>query len=504
MLMYEKSFDVFSEEFVKAKIIKDEGIFYMKKLEKAFVNIVARVEGLDASNYKRSRLKERMQKHFPQLVFFVPRSRNKSEIVYCGNVKASSIVEEVVQGETSQSSSADNEEETYCLFGPPKTLKRDVYNTALFLKGELESKRNVKWYDTWPPVASEINGDNVRKLVSPALFNFFAWVLGFSDEPEDTDYVGLDEKEAVKVFSICQDLLNVYSGGKIQTPKSLSLAMAVRQISGCSSLITMLNGMGHCVSLPSTMAYDSGLAQLAMNKSTSVPKEFVSGKHINLVYDNIDFKEDANKQTHVTNGIIIQELVEDTTSEHEQEQSYVPIKKTQRTVVLPTSTVTSYNIGVKITPAFDCSALEPSQIASQNQNKASARAEMIDFIYTIIKKFANDDDLWPGWTGFNTLLRQDKIPPMSRIGYLPIIDASPTEYSTLHEVLIRSVKILNDLKLQQAVLVFDEALYAKIQHIRWKNQEFCDRFIVRLGEFHACMSFLSTVSKLFEEAGLKV
>ena len=32
----------------------------------------------------------------------------------------------------------------------------------------------------------------VKTLVSPLLFNFMAWMLGFSDDPEDADYIELD------------------------------------------------------------------------------------------------------------------------------------------------------------------------------------------------------------------------------------------------------------------------------------------------------------------------
>ena len=82
-------------------------------------------------------------------------------------------------------------------------------------------------------------------------------------------------------------------------------------------------------------------------------------------------------------------------------------------------------------------------------------------------------DPWPGWTGFNTLIRQSNIPNVSQAGYLPNMDASPTEFSTLNEV-------MNKLQLQQTVLVYDEAVYAKIQLIRWKEQIFYDRLFVRL------------------------
>ena len=80
------------------------------------------------------------------------------------------------------------------------------------------------------------------------------------------------------------------------------------EISGCASLITLLNGLGHCVSLPSTMAYDSAIAQSSIDSSSIVPKGFVPKEYVNLVYDNIDFGEEITKQTHVTNGIITQKV----------------------------------------------------------------------------------------------------------------------------------------------------------------------------------------------------
>ena len=76
-----------------------------------------------------------------------------------------------------------------------------------------------------------------------------AWLLGFSDDPEDAQYITLEEKTTAKTFSLCQDLIYAGNKGRVQTPKSLALAIAVRQISGCSGLINILNGFGHCVSL---------------------------------------------------------------------------------------------------------------------------------------------------------------------------------------------------------------------------------------------------------------
>ena len=106
---YGKSFDVFCEEFVKEKLIKQENIFYMKKLKKEFVKTVKRVENEDAAGYRTFRLKERLRKRFAQLVFHRPKVRTRSDIVYSeclskGSVAESFIGDDMVTSQSSQES----------------------------------------------------------------------------------------------------------------------------------------------------------------------------------------------------------------------------------------------------------------------------------------------------------------------------------------------------------------------------------------------------------------
>lgn len=183
-------------------------------------------------------------------------------------------------------------------------------------------------------------------MVPPLLFNFIAWILGYSDEPEETRYVDMDEKLTIKVFSICQDLIYNKSKGKSPTPKSVALAMSVRQISGCSGLISILNGLAHCDSLSSNLAYDT---TLAINTSDNIPRGFVAEEAINLVYDNIHFQEDIKEQTHVTNGIITQKITGENPSAPNR---MTGIKKSQRSLQVPQSDIMPFTIGTRKTPHF--------------------------------------------------------------------------------------------------------------------------------------------------------
>eukprot|EP00795_Rhopilema_esculentum_P009955 gene9955-18567_t len=58
------------------------------------------------------------------------------------------------------------------------------------------------------------------------------------------------------------------------------------------------------------------------------------------------------------------------------------------------------------------------------------------------------------------------------------------EVYTVNTTLKKCIAMTDKLTLQCAVVVFDEAVYCKAQMIRWKNQEFLDRVVVRLGDFH--------------------
>ena len=166
-------------------------------------------------------------------------------------------------------------------------------------------------------------------------------------------------------------------------------------MSGCSSIISVLNGLGHCVSLSSTMAYDTAIAQFNIETSTFVPNEFVPNEAVNLIYD-INFGEEIKKQTHVTNGIITQKII----SEDLQigPQNKPNIRKSQSSLEARQSFNTPFTIGNKKTRKFH----DKGRLITTTS--AGEMAERLDFAYVLVKKVepSQGDFLLPGWTGFNT------------------------------------------------------------------------------------------------------
>ena len=138
-----------------------------------------------------------------------------------------------------------------------------------------------------------------------------------------------------------------------------------------------------------------------------------------------------------------------------------------------------------------------------NSNTVSAaedNARKVDFSNILCKSLVKEDSgIIPSWTAFNTKLDNEP-KSLSNITY----NAPITEISTVHTILKKCTEMVNKLSLQCAVVVFDEAVYCKAQMIRWKNQEFLNHLVVRLGEFHMAMSFCSGIAKIFKDGGLQV
>ncbi len=54
------------------------------------------------------------------------------------------------------------------------------YHAAMQIRNKLENIKGLKV--PWPPLSSDLGNENAEGMVEPILFNFFAWVFGFSDE----------------------------------------------------------------------------------------------------------------------------------------------------------------------------------------------------------------------------------------------------------------------------------------------------------------------------------
>lgn len=174
-----------------------------------------------------------------------------------------------------------------------------------------------------------------------------------------------------------------------------------------------------------------------MTTETNIPKDIVKNKFTCLVFDNDDFPEDSRNQTHVLGGIAIQR--ESAISESVVQPP--KRKKGRRSLQAPPTILLPYNLGKKKTPSF---AIDDERLNEEYFLDDQVDARTLDFAYILMKVYQPQVDVLPGWTGLNMLEHRLEIPPVSKICYLPIVDGSPSDYSTLYTALQQSMKIADE------------------------------------------------------------
>ena len=377
-----------------------------------------------------------------------------------------------------------------------------MYFTALEVRKLLTESKGVD--SEWPPDSHDLTLSLARQSIPVKLYNFLAWCLGFSSDHVENQMVDISSSENAKVVSIAQDLIYAESNGKKQTHKSLALGMTVRQMTGSVRLLRILHGLGHTASTATVYRHDTALAILSSDgagKEITIPRNIIPEAFTTIVWDNNDFNEETvfgKGTTHVANGIIVQNK-----EAGQKLGERISVSKKNRTIVAPETNIVRYTSKEKGTL---CLRNESSEISLEEENyrHEHSMGRNADFLYLLSRKNASENgESLPGWTGLNTQIYKE-IRCSSNIGYLPVIDAPVTDMSTINTLLRHSVSICQRLQVPEIVLVFDEAIYAKAQMIRWKHDEFKKRLVTRLGDFHTVMSFCSGISKIFKDAGLQV
>ena len=111
-----------------------------------------------------------------------------------------------------------------------------------------------------------------------------------------------------------------------------------------------------------------------------------------------------------------------------------------------------------------------------------------------------DGQLLPGWSAFNSRISTVS-PPVTSVGYCPMINASSAEYSTIYTVM-KNAQMMASLQQKHSVITFDVAIYSKAKEIQWRQHEEFKDTILRLGGFHIALNYLAVIGKMFQDSGL--
>lgn len=231
--------------------------------------------------------------------------------------------------------------------------------------------------------------------------------------------------------------------------------------------------------------------------SSRIPNGFRPTMWTTVVWDNIDFCEKTvtgGGTTHFVNGILVVQ------SFSNNETPYTQPGQSESSVSRKIKRLSDEKVPQE-TIFWNKSMCTGPTIADSGLSHTPHNANIIDTSYCFMKHSHSRSDRVPAWTQFNQKIDATNL-PIFKIHYLLVIESPATEMSTINTVLLRRIEIADKLDLQKIVIVCNLVVYTKVQDLRWTNETYLSRTIIRLGEFHTLMSFLGVLRKIFDDADL--
>ena len=279
--------------YLQSEVIIKTRILNMTELVGKFVSHLNE-EGLNISDYRSSKLKQRLKGAFgKQLDFRKPSDPSQSELVYNASVEKGEIVESLV----SQSDMTDGGLESGAeeIDEQDPRARKDVAHQVYHASKELRNLLlDVKPVLSWPRKADELQSD--AALVPDMLYNMLAWILTSHTEFSTERVSNLPNHVHRWILSLGKDLIHCGSRGRTKTPKYVLLPTAVKSLTGNAELVTLLNRLGHGLSYSQIEELETAIAeQQITNLRNSVLLPTVCSPSVSAVFrwDNNDLQEET-------------------------------------------------------------------------------------------------------------------------------------------------------------------------------------------------------------------
>lgn len=136
---------------------------------------------------------------------------------------------------------------------------------------------------------------------------------------------------------------------------------------------------------------------------------------------------------------------------------------------------------------------------AQDNKRAKQAAKATDLAFNMLRC---KGVIRSGWTGFNQSLSREKQLEVTKVGYMPIIQAPAHEMDTLNTVVKKCMHVTAALGQRYTIITVDQALYCKLVELKWAVPEYQEKLVVQLGGLHISMCFLKTIGDHMKGSGL--
>ena len=216
---------------------------------------------------------------------------------------------------------------------------------------------------------------------------------------------------------------------------------------------------------------------------------------LHLCWDNFDLNEETASgagTTHSTHGIVIQELADpDITTRTE-----IEMPRTGARSVKPRE--------VTISPCFSKPKVEPNVVAHDSQAEHDIKeSSYLIFTWLCCRKVGSLHEFQPvpSFSGWLSLTAEDQTVNQSVVEYMPPLNVSINETSTVNHILETSLAASAEAGQAYTIVTFDLAVARKAYSLVWQFPDKFSNVIVRMGVFHTICSIFGTLGKLLRGSG---
>lgn len=309
-----------------------------------------------------------------------------------------------------------------------------------------------------------------------------------------------------KISAICDTIIFNTSDGETKPSSCLSLALAIKSLTSSRRVLNILNRLGYCLSYTVTAAIETELAYFCSTEHTILPFELSPTTYTHCAFDNYDLYVETltgESTLHDTVGIAYQNV------NHPQQLSINGLQEGINDISLlnaplqpPNDACPSNSRRRKYLSPFD-NSLEPytrrNEAIVLNGNKSTnlgAWDTAIDtnhlwmFNHALLKNDAKK------WFAFHSERVIDSNPPQI-IGYMPIINESPTKDAVVVKTLNMALKLADECHQDYISVTYDLAIAQKAYRILADTKSEFHKIFIMLGAFHTELAYFKVSVFLF-------
>ena len=226
--------------------------------------------------------------------------------------------------------------------------------------------------------------------------------------------------------------------------------------------------------------------------------------------DNLDWKKKTLEggSFHATTAIII-EPPEPEAATHEPEVVSIPISTSRRRTLLNIAETSKSTCHVTAKDRLKGRSLSNIPSVESLSTECDGTAHelllmwylgrlMVATLQLTVEDIAAEAGL-PGFSAFCARLFGKK--KASKIAYLPLIPASPTDPAVLKEEMTRLVQTSTKLGNQWTIITGDQATYELALVVKEKHKELFSKVVLLLGGFHQAHNYMKAVLKIMNGSG---